>query len=99
MENEVLAPRKIQGANFTAVKFTGSQHVAHLKKHQKKYNESIVSFVEGRNINVDTDTVKRSTVKFAKGGAHLPIAHALRLLNKNQIIPASGNRNLKYRDC
>ena len=46
LEKQVLLVRKQKGANFTAVKFAGSGHVTHLKKHKKKYKNAVLEFVE-----------------------------------------------------
>ena len=51
LEQEVLAPREIVGANFAAVKFSGSPHVAHLKHHKKKYKEEVIAFITAKNSN------------------------------------------------
>jgi len=45
LEREVLEPRKEVGANFTAVKFKGSAHVAHIRHFKEEYKEHVLSFL------------------------------------------------------
>ena len=55
LEQEVLAPRQKVGTNFTAVKFHGSSHVAHLKHHKKQYKKEVIAFVSRTNVNIESE--------------------------------------------
>jgi len=46
LENIVLAPRDNDGCQYKAFKFTGSKHVAHLRKHKKEYVNQVRSFIQ-----------------------------------------------------
>jgi len=45
IENEILARRKKDGADFSAKKFRGSAHVQHYRKHRKQYEEAVTEFL------------------------------------------------------
>eukprot|EP00092_Neocalanus_flemingeri_P036765 GFUD01040025.1.p1 GENE.GFUD01040025.1~~GFUD01040025.1.p1 ORF type:complete len:379 (+),score=86.98 GFUD01040025.1:119-1255(+) len=47
LEKEVLAIKEESGADYTAVKFVGSPHVSHLKRHKKKYKSQVLAFIVG----------------------------------------------------
>ena len=42
----MLAPRDNEGFQYKAFKFTGSKHVAHLRKHKKEYVNQVRSFIQ-----------------------------------------------------
>jgi len=48
LEREVLKSRKQVGADFTAVKFKGSPHVAHLRYFKEDYRKEVLSFINVR---------------------------------------------------
>jgi len=55
LEREVLKARKHVGADFTAVKFKGSPHVAHLRYFQEDYRKEVLSFI---NVNKNVKSVR-----------------------------------------
>ena len=42
----MLEPRNKIGANFTAVKFSGSPHVAHIKHFREEYKTQVLTFLD-----------------------------------------------------
>merc|ERR1712029_468004 len=46
LEQIVLAPRDNDGSQYKSFKFTGSKHVAHLRKHKKEYVNQVQSFIQ-----------------------------------------------------
>jgi len=46
LEQIVLAPRDNDGSQYKSFKFTGSKHVAHLRKHKKEYVKQVQSFIQ-----------------------------------------------------
>ena len=45
----------------------------------------IINEVPTIGMNIEYNVVAKQNIAFARGGAHLPIAHALRLLSTNEI--------------
>ena len=46
LEQTVLAARDAKGTSYTAVKFSGSAHVAHLRKHKAEYRRHVRQFID-----------------------------------------------------
>ena len=44
----MLAARDVESASYTAVKFSGSAHVAHLRKHKEEYRRHVRQFIDAR---------------------------------------------------
>ena len=60
LEHQVLAPRVTEGVEFSAVKFQGSAHVAHLRKHKEKYKKHVRRFIKAET-EEDVDTTDTRT--------------------------------------
>ena len=60
LEREVLEPRKKVGADFTAVRFKGSSHVAHLRYFKEEYRREVLSFI---NVNKNVKSVREKLQK------------------------------------
>ena len=61
LEKEVLEPRKKVGANFTAVKFKGSAHVAHIRHFREEYQTQVLSFLKLKETN-DRENLEKGTI-------------------------------------
>ena len=51
----MLEARRKNGADFTAVKFKGSPHVAHLRHFKEEYRQQVHSFI---NVNKNVKSVR-----------------------------------------
>ena len=59
LEQTALAARDEEGAEYTAVKFTGSAHVAHLRKHKEEYTRHIRQFINVKTVTVRDEDLER----------------------------------------
>ena len=57
---EVLEARKRVGADFTAVRFRGSPHVAHLRYFKEEYWREVLNFI---NVNKNVKSVREKLQK------------------------------------
>ena len=58
----MLAARDQDGAEYTAVKFTGSAHVAHLRKHKEEYTRHVRQFINVKTLR-DQDLERKRKKK------------------------------------
>ena len=61
LEQTVLAARDAESASYTAVKFSGSAHVAHLRKHKDEYRRHVRQFIDARTEKDDNKDEKEKT--------------------------------------
>ena len=61
LEQTVLAARDAESASYTAVKFSGSAHVAHLRKHKDEYRRHVRQFIDARAEKDDNKDEKEKT--------------------------------------
>lgn len=65
LEQTALAARDEEGAEYTAVKFTGSAHVAHLRMHKEEYTRHIRQFINVKTVTVRDEDLERKRKKKA----------------------------------
>ena len=61
LEQTVLAARDAEGASYTAVKFGGSAHVAHLRKHKAEYRRAVRQFIDAKTEEDEIKEVEKKT--------------------------------------
>ena len=65
LEKTALAARDKDGVEYLAVKFTGSAHVAHLRKHKEEYTRHIRQFINVKTVTVRDEDLERKRKKKA----------------------------------
>ena len=61
LEQTALAARDAESASYTAVKFSGSAHVAHLRKHKEEYRRHVRQFIDARTEEDENKDEKKRT--------------------------------------